>query len=83
MTRKPSWAALQGYEAPLEAEDIFDLGPDDQVETVSRDFEVHWGDEMKKPKGPSLVGYFWFVYAVLMLMVRRSKDRLALTHAVR
>ena len=51
----PFHGSPQGYKEPLQAEDVFDLAADDQVETVSKDFEAHWNEEMEKPNGPSLV----------------------------
>ena len=48
----------QGYQRPLQLEDVFDLAPDDRVQAISKDFERHWQAELpKKESGgkPSLV----------------------------
>lgn len=40
---------------PLQAEDIWDLPPDDKVGRVSEKFVRIWDEELEKPEGPSLV----------------------------
>ena len=48
----------QGYKRPLQLEDVFDLAPDDRVETVAKDFDRRWDKELRKKETggkPSLV----------------------------
>ena len=37
-------------------DDIWQLPPGDKAQSISSKFEHHWEAEMKKEKGPSLVG---------------------------
>ncbi|KAL3160420.1 hypothetical protein ABBQ32_010743 [Trebouxia sp. C0010 RCD-2024] len=57
----------QGYRAPLQFEDIWDLPPDDRVDVLAKRFRPIWKEQLERRGGPSLTSALWKFTRYLIL----------------